>query len=136
MNLVNYALNTEHCMQLQLAMHCWYWAHTGTPRPCYTCFEHIHCVGGACIASFAMDICEKGRKHLVVHAYCFPSYQLASSPLHQKLAVMQSVQDIFCTFFNEDFAFIVEFIVLSLEYWQSDNWQGKTALNSILGIPF
>lgn len=41
---------------------------------------------GTCIVSVAMDIYETDGRHLVVHAHCFPSYRLASSPLHQQLA--------------------------------------------------
>jgi hypothetical protein len=57
--------------------------------------KNNHCLGVACIASFTVDVCETDRKHFVVLAHCFPSYQLAFSPLHLKLAVVYSLQDIF-----------------------------------------
>jgi hypothetical protein len=52
------------------------------------CIEKTHCLGVACIASFTVDVCETDRKHFVVLAHCFPSYQLAFSSLHLKLAVV------------------------------------------------
>ena len=55
-------------------------------RQCYTCFKNIYFVGNILLHSVTMGIFAADSKCLVMHAQCFPSYQLAYSPLLKQLA--------------------------------------------------
>jgi hypothetical protein len=82
-----YCMTQINCSLNTVCSCSWQW-YTETPRLCKIYIEKILCIGVACIASFTVDVCETDRKHLVVLAHCFPSYQFAFSSLHQKLAVV------------------------------------------------
>jgi hypothetical protein len=59
------------------------WPLLGSPRngrQRYTCSKNIYCFGSKFIAPVTVDVFEKDRNCLMVHAQCLPSKQLTPPP--------------------------------------------------------
>ena len=54
-------------------------------RQHYTSVKNTYCVGSTFTTSDSVEVSQADRKHSVVHAQCFPYYQLAFAPPHKQL---------------------------------------------------